>query len=94
MILPIVIVIVFLILTTLLREAMRFMWRRALLRNMSELKRSQALFVNAGNSMTLTSEQVNGSWCFRWRDGRHERVTNIMLGTPLFCLGLNVCEAA
>jgi len=81
MVMPVVMVLVFLFIITLMKECARMMWRRALMRTMNKLKANQEVFVLGGNEFPPGEVPMleSGRWSIKWQDGHRERYTSLTL---------------
>jgi hypothetical protein len=81
MVVPVVLVLVFLLVITLLKECARMLWRRALLRTINNLKTNQEVFVMGGAEFAEGDAPLleSGRWSIKWQDGHRERYTSLTL---------------
>ena len=81
MVVPVVLVLVFLLVITLMKECARMLWRRALLRTINNLKTNQEVFVMGGVEYAEGEAPLleSGRWSIKWQDGHRERYTSLTL---------------
>mmetsp|Transcript_2575 Transcript_2575/g.5728 ORF Transcript_2575/g.5728 Transcript_2575/m.5728 type:complete len:362 (-) Transcript_2575:443-1528(-) len=80
MAMPIVIVVIFLLFFSVVRELLRCAWHRRVFHKLEEIKRGQEDFVSAGAQVENPMQRLtNGRWSVLWLDGRQERVSRLTL---------------
>jgi hypothetical protein len=83
MVVPVVLVLIFLLIVTLMKECARLLWRRSLLRAINRLRANQRAFVDEASEAPEGAAPLleSGRWSIKWQSGHgnRERYTPITI---------------